>query len=112
MDNPAKLISVADTATSALTTDTGLGSVGRLVGLADSTRHLGSRQVRMVTLPVRYAPRDPNRVQPIDTGAAMVWNALQADKPIPAAATKGSVAEVTVVGEVGRSGPGSPGPAR
>ncbi len=47
----------------------------------------------MVTLPVHYAVSDPNRVEPIDRQAAMVWAALRADRPIPAAATKGSAAD-------------------
>ncbi|HEY5836639.1 LCP family protein [Streptomyces sp.] len=95
LDSPAKLFSVADTATKAVTTDTGLGSVRKLMGLADSVRGLDSAHVRMVTLPVRYAASDPNRVQPIEARAAMVWAALKADRPIPAAATEGSIAEKT-----------------
>ncbi len=98
--SPTKLISVADTATKAVTTDTGLGSVNKLMGLADGVRHLKAANVHMVTLPVRYAVADPDRVQPIDRQAAMVWAALRADKPIPAAATKGSVAERGGAGKV------------
>jgi LCP family protein required for cell wall assembly len=98
--SPTKLFAVADTATSAVTTDTGLGSVNKLMGLAESVRNLNSADVHMVTLPVRYAPSDPNRVQPIDAQAAMVWAALKADKPIPAAATKGSAGATAGAGHV------------
>jgi LCP family protein required for cell wall assembly len=103
--SPTKLFSVADTATSAVTTDTGLGSVGRLMGLAQSVRNLKSGQVHMVTLPVRYAVSDPNRVEPIDAKARMVWSALRADRPIPASATKGSAADKVDGGKVVGKGP-------
>jgi LCP family protein required for cell wall assembly len=102
LTSPGKLFSVADTATSAVTTDTGLGSASRLMGLAQSVQHLHSGNVHMVTLPVQYAPSDPNRVQPIASRAALVWAALRADRPIPAAATKGSVADESSAGKVVR----------
>ena len=91
LSSPTKLFSVADTSTRAVTTDTGLGSVNKLMGLAESVQHLKAGNVHMVTLPVRYAADDPGRVEPIERQAAMVWAALRADKPIPAAATRGSV---------------------
>ncbi|WP_327288674.1 LCP family protein [Streptomyces sp. NBC_01198] len=109
LSSPTKLFSVADTATSAVTTDTGLGSVGRLMGLAQSVRNLKSGHIHMVTLPVRYDPADRNRVQPINAKAAMVWSALRADKPIPASALKGSAADKVDAGKVvdPPSGPGA-----
>ncbi|WP_051951584.1 LCP family protein [Actinacidiphila yeochonensis] len=88
--NPAKLFAVADTATRAVTTDTGLGSVDKLMGLAQSVRHLDSTNTQMVTLPVRYDPSNPNRVEPLPRQTAMVWAALRADRPVPAAAVTGS----------------------
>ena len=91
LTSPTKLFAVADTATRAVTTDTALGSVNKLMSLAESVQHLKARNVHMVTLPVRYAVSDPTRVEPIERQAAMVWAALRADRPIPAAATKGSV---------------------
>ncbi|MFC4030877.1 LCP family protein [Streptomyces polygonati] len=106
LNSPTKLFSVADTATRAVTTDTGLGSVGRLMGLAQSVQHLGSGRVYTVTLPVRYAVSDPNRVEPISGQAAKVWAALRADRPIPADATAGSVAA-----HPGGGGVIGPGPA-
>jgi LCP family protein required for cell wall assembly len=100
LTSPGKLFSVADTATGAVTTDTGLGSVNKLMGLAQSVRGIDSRHVRTVTLPVRFAPDDRNRVEPIPSGAAMVWAALRADRPVPAAAVKGSVAQEAKAGKV------------
>jgi LCP family protein required for cell wall assembly len=98
--SPTKLFSVADAATKAVTTDTGLDSVDRLMGLAQGVQQLHSADVHMMTLPVRYAVGDPNRVEPIDAQARMVWSALRADQPIPAAASRGSVAENTDAGKV------------
>lgn len=113
LTSPTKLFSVADTATSAVTTDTGLGSVGRLMGLAQSVRNLKSGRIHMVTLPVRYAPTDRNRVQPIEDKAAMVWAALRADKAIPAAAVRGSAADKADAGKiVGPSASPSPSKGR
>jgi LCP family protein required for cell wall assembly len=100
LSSPARVLSVSDTATKAVTTDTGLGSVNKLMGLAEGVRHLSSRRVHTITLPVRPAPSDPNRVQPIDARAAMVWDALRADRPIPADATKGSMADRADAGQV------------
>ncbi|WP_405587998.1 LCP family protein [Streptomyces sp. NBC_01190] len=104
LSSPTKLFSVADTATKAVTTDTGLGSVNKLMGLATSVQHVRSGHVQMVTLPVRYAVSDPNRVEPIGRQAAVVWTALRTDRPIPPDATKGSIADQEGAGTV--VGPG------
>ncbi|MFF6957761.1 LCP family protein [Streptomyces sp. NPDC008317] len=110
LTSPTKLIDVADTATSAITTDSDLASVGSLMGFAESVRGLDSTNVHMVTLPVQYAVSDPNRVEPMPAQAAMVWAALRADRPIPAAATKGSAAdEVNAKKVVGAGATADPG---
>ncbi|MEU3459700.1 LCP family protein [Streptomyces sp. NPDC006733] len=102
LSNPAKLIKVADRATRAITTDSELASVSGLKGLAESLGGLKSEHITMVTLPVQYAKSDANRVEPLDAQAALVWQALKADQPIPAAATKGSAgADTEAQGVVG-----------
>ncbi|MGW7350118.1 LCP family protein [Streptomyces sp. NPDC054784] len=85
--DPKRLFDLADTATSALTTDSELDSVGDLTGLAKTLKGIGSADIRMVTMPVEYDPADPNRVLPVDRKARQVWAALRADRPIPRAAT-------------------------
>jgi LCP family protein required for cell wall assembly len=100
LTSPTRLFKVADTATKAVTTDTGLGSVNKLTGFAESLQKLSSSDVHMITLPVTYSTSDLNRVVPIDSQAATVWAALRADKPIPAAATKGSAAAGETAGNV------------
>lgn len=64
-----------------------------LVGLGESLKDLGSKDINTVTMPVRYDPADPNRVLPIPDQAEQVWAALRADKPIPRSATKGSAGD-------------------
>ncbi len=112
LTSPTKLFSVADTATSAVTTDTGLGSVGKLMSLAQSVRGLKSGQIHMVTLPVRFVPTDRNRVEPIPAKAATVWAALRADKPVPASALTGSAADRTDAGKVVGPDTGQPAPEK
>ncbi|MFI0922521.1 LCP family protein [Streptomyces sp. NPDC021012] len=86
--NPAKLYGLADAATKAITPDSELDSVQELTGFAKGLAGIGSQNVHMVTLPVEYDPRDPNRVVPLEAQAAQVWKALKSDLPIPASATK------------------------
>ncbi|MFH8613790.1 LCP family protein [Streptomyces sp. NPDC017979] len=105
LTNPTKLLDVADTATKAITPDSQLASVPKLVGFARSLSGIGPDDVHMVTLPVAYDPANPNRVVPIDSAARQVWSALRTDRPIPAEALKDSAADKTDAGSVIRSTP-------
>ncbi|MFF6776059.1 LCP family protein [Streptomyces sp. NPDC012637] len=86
--DPKKLLDLADTATKAITPDSELDSVTELMGFAKGLSGLGADDVHMITLPVEYDPRDPNRVVPLEAQGKQVWEALKADRPIPASATK------------------------
>jgi LCP family protein required for cell wall assembly len=88
--NPKKLYDLADTATKTVTTDSGLGSVNELMSFASGLKGISSRDMTMVTMPVRYDPADPNRVLVQKTKAELVWDALEHDRPIPKAATEGT----------------------
>ncbi|MEU0007802.1 LCP family protein [Streptomyces sp. NPDC006314] len=90
--NPKKLYDIADTATKAVTTDSDLGSVDSLIDFANGLKGIGSSHMKMVTMPVQYDPANPNRVLLAKAKAQLVWTALKNDKPIPAAATKGTAA--------------------
>ncbi|MFF8927469.1 LCP family protein [Streptomyces longwoodensis] len=90
LGNPKRLLDLADTATKAVTTDTGLGSVNSLMSFADGLKGIGASDMTMVTLPVRYDPADPNRVLVEQAKARLVWNALKTDTAIPKAATTGN----------------------
>ncbi|MER7484930.1 LCP family protein [Streptomyces sp. NPDC126497] len=87
LTGPEKLYGLADTATEAVTTDSGLGSVDSLMSFAAGLRNIDPAGLRMVTLPVRYDPADGNRVLVEETGARQVWDALRNDRPIPGSAT-------------------------
>ncbi|MFJ5140630.1 LCP family protein [Streptomyces sp. NPDC088707] len=88
LTNPKKLLDLADAATKAITPDSELDSVQELMGFAKSLTGIGAQNVHMVTLPVEYDPRDPNRVIPLEAQSRQVWTALKKDLPIPASATK------------------------
>ncbi|MGW0146816.1 LCP family protein [Streptomyces sp. NPDC003333] len=88
--NPKRLLDLADTATKTVTTDSHLGSVNRLMSFANGLKGISSKNMTMVTLPVRYDPADPNRVVVAEAKAKQVFTALKHDKPIPKAATEGT----------------------
>jgi len=98
--SPSKLYHLADTATSAITTDSELDSVDDLAGMAKMLKGIKSDDIEMTTLPVDYDPADPNRVVPLESKARQVWTALKHDAAIPKSATKGSAGDRTDIGGV------------
>ncbi|OEU86345.1 transcriptional regulator [Streptomyces abyssalis] len=98
--SPKKLYELADSATSAVTTDSELDSVSDLAGLAGMLKGVKSDDIKMSTLPVTYDPGDPNRVVPIESKAAKMWSAIKRDAAIPKSAEKGSASERTDIGRV------------
>lgn len=90
LSDPKKLYDLVDTATQAITPDSELDSVQELVGFANGLKGLGADDVQMITLPVAYDERDPNRVVPLEKQSEQVWAALRADLPIPASVTEGT----------------------
>jgi LCP family protein required for cell wall assembly len=93
LSDPKRTYDLLDTVTSHLTTDSALASAADLAGLARTVEHIDSKDIKMVTLPVRYSSADPNRVVPIGVQTERIWDALKADRPIPDSVTKGSAAE-------------------
>ncbi|WP_250297815.1 LCP family protein [Streptomyces sp. A 4/2] len=98
--SPTKLYNLADTATKTVTTDSDINSVKSLVSFANGLKGIGAGDMKMVTMPVEYDPADPNRVIPLEAKAQQVWTALKQDRPIPAAATKGSAGDQGEAGKV------------
>jgi LCP family protein required for cell wall assembly len=94
--SPKKLYDLADSATKAVTTDSGLGSVNSLMSFAGGMKGISPARMHLVTMPVRYDPADANRVLLEKDKADLVWDALRNDEPIPEAATEG-----TATGEAG-----------
>ncbi|WP_394814789.1 LCP family protein [Streptomyces millisiae] len=91
--DPRRLYDIADTATRSVTTDSGLGSAADLAGLARTLKGIDPESMTMLTMPVTFDPKDPNRVVAIERQATQVWSALRADRPVPGSATEGSAAE-------------------
>ncbi|MER5216331.1 LCP family protein [Streptomyces sp. NPDC002838] len=85
-----KLYDLANTATKAVTTDSDLGSVNKLMSFANGLKGISSSNMHMVTMPVQYDPADPNRVIVEEAKAKQVWKALENDKAIPKSATEGT----------------------
>ncbi|NGO67431.1 LCP family protein [Streptomyces boncukensis] len=98
--NPKRLYDLADAATSAITTDSELDSVGELAGLARTLQGIKSGDIQMTTLPVRYDPANPNRVVPMERKARQVWTALRQDRAVPEDATKDTAGDETDLGGV------------
>ncbi|MEU8570909.1 LCP family protein [Streptomyces pathocidini] len=91
--SPHKLYGLADAATRAVTTDSELASVNKLLDFSKSLRNIGSNDVEMVTLPVEYDKRDPNRVAPMAEKCDQLWTALRHGLPIPQSVTQGTASE-------------------
>lgn len=77
LTGPARLYEVADAVTGSLTTDTGLDSLGELTRFGQSLKGLTSAAVTTVTMPVRPAPWDPNRVVADEPDARELWASLK-----------------------------------
>ncbi|WP_030768878.1 LCP family protein [Streptomyces sp. NRRL F-2664] len=99
-DNPKRLLDLADAGTKALTTDKALGDVKSLAGFAQSLQGIDARDMQMLTLPVTADPLDANRVTPLQKESRMVWDALLADRPVPAEATANSSGDKSTAGTV------------
>lgn len=81
LSNPATVWTLANTATSSLTTDPGLGSIPSLVGLASQLTHISSGNVTFITVPNTTDPQDTNRLIPDNPQYQEVWTLLRADQP-------------------------------
>lgn len=92
LTSPKKLYDLADTATKAVTTDSGLGSVNSLMSFANGLKGIGADNMHMITMPVVYDPADANRVLIEKNKARQVWDALRNDRSIPASATEDTAA--------------------
>ncbi|WP_051467970.1 LCP family protein [Actinomadura oligospora] len=85
LTDPAKTYRFLKAATKSVTTDDEL-DLGGMKKIADGLKDMSAGQVRFVTVPVEpYAP-DPNRVQWDQTQAKALFQAIQHDNDLPAAA--------------------------
>ncbi|MEU8887090.1 LCP family protein [Streptomyces sp. NPDC048442] len=83
--NPARLYPVLNAATSALTADSGLDSLGELYEIADSLSALPPGALTFTTLPHHEAPDHWYRLDLEQPEARRVFDAVKKDRPVLAA---------------------------
>ncbi|KQX52408.1 MULTISPECIES: LCP family protein [unclassified Streptomyces] len=81
LTSPTKLYDLAEAATSALTVDKGIGSLGKLEDMAKELVDIDTKNISFATLPVIDNPDEPKpiTVVPHPTQAPQLFAALQAD---------------------------------
>jgi LCP family protein required for cell wall assembly len=106
LDNPVKLYDIANTATQSLTVDPGLGSVSKLLSLAETVRNLHAKDVTFVTMPTILDPANTNRLLPEEPADDMIWQMLLTDTPWHGAlpSTPASSVDVDVLNGTGSTG--------
>jgi LCP family protein required for cell wall assembly len=82
LTNPMTLYKLADSATSSLTVDPGLGSIPKLVSLARQLRGLTTHNITFITVPNATDPNNWNRLMPAQPGFDNVFRSMAADRPI------------------------------
>jgi LCP family protein required for cell wall assembly len=85
LGNPAALWRLADAATRALTVDTGLGSITKLIGLAEDLDKVPASRMTFTTMQTHADPEDSNRVV-VDARAKLLFDAIRDDRPLTASA--------------------------
>ncbi|WST74190.1 LCP family protein [Streptomyces sp. NBC_01136] len=99
--NPAKVYSLADAATKALTVDTGLGSISKLIGLATDLNKVPSKRMTFTTMQTAPDPNNSERLVAASAAkslfAAIVNDqSLSADGNKKASASPSASASATV----------------
>ncbi|WP_342449659.1 LCP family protein [Kitasatospora phosalacinea] len=120
LSNPAKLLTLADAATKALTVDPGLDGITKLVGLGEDISKVPSDRITFATMQVVPDPADTDR-RVIGPGAADLFRLIKDDRPLtgdpkPADAPSGAPAGGSSGAPASPSAPAAPpaqsGPAR
>ncbi|MCF2705946.1 LCP family protein [Arcanobacterium haemolyticum] len=81
LTNLPKMYQVLDAGTQSLSTSQGLGDITTLVGLANSLRAIDTSKIHFITMPFVY---EGARVRPLESEAAVLWNALINDHKVTA----------------------------
>ncbi len=89
LTDPAALYSLADAATKALTVDTGLNSIPRLLGLASDLNKVPTSRITFTTMQTEADPANPNRVV-LGPGARELFATIIDDQPLTAAHPSGT----------------------
>ena len=79
---PDRLVRFLDSATKSLTVDPGLKNVVKIAQLGDQFKGIGLDNIQFLTIPIIYAPSDPNRLAFKQPEADQVWTKVRKDKPL------------------------------
>ncbi|WP_369201676.1 LCP family protein [Streptomyces sp. PU-14G] len=82
LTNPSKLFKLSDAATKALTVDTGIGSVKKLMALANDLKRVNTDNITFATVPVVDNPDDPATVILNEAKAEPLFKMVRADKSL------------------------------
>ncbi|MDJ1137818.1 LCP family protein [Streptomyces iconiensis] len=80
LTNPSKLFDLSDVATKALTVDTGIGSVKKLMSLANDLKRVNTKNITFTTVPVLDNPDDPATVVLDKAKAEPLFKMVRDDK--------------------------------
>ena len=104
---PDRIYNFLDAAIGSLRLDQGLGSLGRLVDLAQQFGATGLGDIRFVTVPFEAYKPDPNRLV-LAPEAADLWKRIRLDQPLGSEFSSGSINAAAPPGGTA-SGSASPG---
>jgi LCP family protein required for cell wall assembly len=106
LGNPVQLYDIANTATQAVTVDPGLGSIPKLLSLAETLRHLHTKDVNFVTMPTIVDPASDDRLLPEEPEDDMIWQMLDSNASWDGhlASTAAASVDVTVLNGTGIAG--------
>ncbi|MCX4753102.1 LCP family protein [Kitasatospora purpeofusca] len=116
LTNPAKLWKLADSATKALTVDSGIGSVDKLKDLALDLSKVDSGKITFATVPVLDDPADENRLVLKQPDAAQLFSMVGGDRSLTgpaagAAAPEAPAATPAASAPAAPAAPAAPGGA-
>lgn len=95
LTNPKAVFDLADAATKALTVDDGLGSVSKLIGLADDLNKVPSKRITFTTMQTAADPSNADRVV-VGAGASTLFSTIANDQALTTASgAKSSAASAT-----------------
>ncbi|WP_338677085.1 LCP family protein [Streptomyces sp. SCSIO 30461] len=90
LTDPTKLRALAEAATSALTVDKGLDTVGKLYDLAEELKLVPTERITMTTMPNFYTQRSnfAGKVEPKQPDAEQLFRSIREDIPLDGKASK------------------------
>ncbi|WP_427919130.1 LCP family protein [Streptomyces sp. cg40] len=91
LTNPTAVYDLADAATKALTVDDGLGSVGKLIGLAADLNKVPAKRITFTTMQTSPDPGNSNRVV-VGAGAKALFATIAGDQSLTTGSGKKSSA--------------------